>query len=66
MVPLVFRAACLKTFTNAMLNSKQANLSACRTPFFMLIGSDNLFCIVTQLYFTKAISFWVYSTLPQL
>jgi hypothetical protein len=35
MVPLVFIAASLITFSNAMLNSKQANASPCQTPFLV-------------------------------
>ena len=40
MVPLTFTAASLITFSNAILNSKQANASSCRTPFLTLMGSD--------------------------
>ena len=42
MVPFIFTAASLMTLSNAMLNSRQANASPCRTPFLTLMGSDNV------------------------
>ena len=63
MVPLIFTAASLITFSNAILNSSQANASPCRTPFLTLMGSEILFCILTRHWvlfvvpLTKTISF---------
>jgi len=48
MVPLILTAASLITFANAILNSQQANASPCRTPFLTVMGSVNLFCILTR------------------
>ena len=47
MVPVIFTAVSLITFSNAILNSKQANASPSRTPFLTLMGFDNLFYILT-------------------
>ena len=63
MVPLVFTAASLITFSNVILNSRQTNASPCRIPFLTLMSSDNLFCTLNRhrvlfiLALTKAISF---------
>jgi hypothetical protein len=38
----MFTAASLITFSSAILNSKLANSYPCRTPFLILIGSDNV------------------------
>ena len=48
MVPFIFTAASLITISNAILNNRQANASPCQTPFLTLMGSENLFCILTR------------------
>jgi len=59
----MFRAASLTTFSSATLNNRQASASPYRIPFFMLMGAENLFCILTRHWvlfivaLTKAISF---------
>jgi hypothetical protein len=47
-VPLVFIVASLITFSNAILNNRQANAPPCQTPLLKVMGSDDLFFIFTR------------------
>ena len=45
MVPVIFTAASLLTFSNAILNSKQSIASPCQSAFLTLMGSGLAFFI---------------------
>ena len=45
MVPAIFTATSVITFSEAILNSKQAIAPPCRTAFLTLMGSGLAFCI---------------------